>query len=198
MRIREHHCLSENLPIGWGQGFYDRESDGLSNAYFPPGTEFDESRVSLPPFSSGLFHSKRYELSFSQAAGQARVYDPNTEEFLFYETYQPNRPNSHAATGGCKHCRPGFTSVPANEPEVTMCSTLLKSDFTGIFPALTPEQRKEAEQIFSDEEHEDSWEDSVENGCINDIIITGEVSNCDSLLFECLPPFPFLFRSFFQ
>lgn len=54
MRIREHHCLSENLPIGWGQGFYDRESDGLSNAYFPPGTEFAESRVSLPPFSFGL------------------------------------------------------------------------------------------------------------------------------------------------
>lgn len=79
-----------------------------------------------------------------------------------------------------------------------MCSALLQSDTTGILPALTPEQRKEAEQIFSDEEHEDTWEDGVENGCINDIIITGEVSNCDSLLFRMLAFFSFPFPLFFS
>ena len=45
MSLREHYCLPENLAIGWGQGVYDREADGLSNAYFPYGTEIFEDKV---------------------------------------------------------------------------------------------------------------------------------------------------------
>ena len=45
MSLREHYCLPENLAIGWGQGVYDREADGLSNAYFPYGTEISEVKV---------------------------------------------------------------------------------------------------------------------------------------------------------
>ena len=34
MRIREHHCISPQDPIGSG-GRYDGFDDGLQNAYFP-------------------------------------------------------------------------------------------------------------------------------------------------------------------
>jgi hypothetical protein len=35
MRLREHHCVSPQKPIGCG-GLRNNFDDGLQNAYFPP------------------------------------------------------------------------------------------------------------------------------------------------------------------
>lgn len=83
------------------------------------------------------------------------LFNPNAGEHLRYETFNPARPNSHVAAGGCSACRP-------DKP-------------------LTPVQQRECERIFADEglAHRDSldfWEDSVVDDCIKDIVITGEVS----------------------
>ena len=45
MRLREHHCLDGDLPLGWGQDVYEEEADGLPNAYFPPGVNHFEKDV---------------------------------------------------------------------------------------------------------------------------------------------------------
>lgn len=47
MRLREHHCLGGDLPLGWGQDVYEEEADGLPNAYFPPGVKHFEKDVSV-------------------------------------------------------------------------------------------------------------------------------------------------------
>lgn len=47
MRLREHHCLPGQITIGWGENAYSREAEGLSNAFFPPETEFNEHGVRL-------------------------------------------------------------------------------------------------------------------------------------------------------
>ncbi len=46
MRLREHHCVGDDLPLGWGQGVYEEEADGLPNAWFPPEVDLSEKDVS--------------------------------------------------------------------------------------------------------------------------------------------------------
>ncbi|KAH8114870.1 hypothetical protein DFH11DRAFT_1590158 [Phellopilus nigrolimitatus] len=155
MRLREHHCLEGSLPVGWGQDVLERECDGLRMAWLPPDVELVEGD------------------------GKLRIFDPLAGESLTYETHVPGRPNSHIASGGCSKCRPS---------EHSSCPPSSSSSLPEMRYVLTPEQHREAEALFeanglsrdlseSESEDDDSdefWSDIVEDGCVTDIVITGE------------------------
>ncbi|KLO16537.1 hypothetical protein SCHPADRAFT_887747 [Schizopora paradoxa] len=105
MRLREHHCLGEDLPLGWGQDVYEEEADGLPNAYFPPGVNHFEKD------------------------GKLHLIDPTTDEHLKYETYVPGRPNSHVAAGGCSFCRPDTPMSPVQQRE---CERIFADEGLGM------------------------------------------------------------------
>lgn len=88
------------------------------------------------------------------------IYDPAEEDRTYYETYVPGKPNSHMRAGGCQECNPD-TPIP-------------------------PAQMREYQKVLATEfSREGEFHDTVNDGCITDIVITGEVRR---LSFFWFPP----------
>ena len=81
MRLQEHYCIAPNEPISWG-GQGDNFDDGLLNAYFPDGMQYQQT--------TNIDGSGTVTVS---AEGQSAE----------YETRIARRPNLHDSNG-CPKC----------------------------------------------------------------------------------------------
>ncbi|THH07597.1 hypothetical protein EW145_g3270 [Phellinidium pouzarii] len=200
MRLREHHCMPEALPTRCAiDAHKDADVDGLGRAWFAPECEFEERD------------------------GELHILDTLIDEETIYETYEPGRPNSHVAAGGCVKCNPdadigrgislqsphSLRSVQSNQRSRSSCPSASTSTYSTsfddaaesrlsypthpsyawntIFPAPS-DADLEIEELFrkngvdhpevdASEEgsgDEEGWVDDVADGCVTDIVITGE------------------------